>query len=274
MKADMKLVRWRPALGAAMLAAIFALLPGAVRAEPQALGLVATRDATPLQCAAGVCTGFFSTFCLEEERKPPSSRAAYRPTADSDITLIVETADGRTVRLPGQDYLAFRTRLDFTSMLVSVAESRLAAFSPVRISVSVGTLASLVPVPTGVDPHQPEQLALATGPYRRAGQGFFDNGGETGETVALVTRLINIAPRRGRMTKAGRAAAYGAVVAAADGRAARDGARARFQSVVKNCERMLEATAERFNLRQCLEYRHGVIQTRTNRAFWKSLGGV
>jgi hypothetical protein len=270
MEFNTKYTRW------GMLAAIFLLLPATARAEPQALGLVATRDATPLQCEAGVCAGFFSTFCLEEDRMAPDSRAAYRPTEDSEITLVVETADGRAIRLPGRDYLTFHTRLDFTSIVARVAEARLAAFAPVRVGVEIGALVSLVPVTRAgdTDIHEPGQLALATGPYRRAGRNYFDNGGETAETVSMVTRMINVMPERGRLARTRRAVALRDTLAGAEGRAARTGARARFRSIVQGCEAMLDATAERFNMRACLVYRHEVIQTRTNRIFWKALGGV
>jgi len=259
-----------------MLAAVFLLLPVTARTEPQALGLVATHDATPLQCEAGICAGFFSTFCLEEDRLAPDSRAAYRPTKDSEITLVVESADGRTIRLPGRDYLTFHTRLDFTSIVARVAESGLAAFAPVRLGVEIGSLASLVPVAeTGdTDIHEPDQLALAIGPYRRAGRNYFDNGGETAETISMVTRMINAMPERGRLAGTRRVAALRDTLAGAEGRAARTGARERFRSIVQGCETMLGATAERFNMRACLTYRHEVIQTRTNRKFWKALGGV
>ena len=46
-----------------------------------------------------------------------------------------------------------------------------------------------------------------------------------------------------------------------------------FQAIVEGCEGMLETT-QRMNMRACLTYRHEVMQTKTNRKFWRALGGV
>ncbi|NKB54994.1 MAG: hypothetical protein GKS00_01520 [Alphaproteobacteria bacterium] len=263
-------------ISAVALAAIFFLTPEAVRAAPQALGLVATGEAMPLKCDGDSCVVFLSSFCLEEERNPPSSRTAYTPAQDSEITLVVETRDGRTLRLPGRDYFSFRTRLDFTSILARVPMTRLADLSPVRVGIHVGTLASLVPVPVpgDVELHSPDELAVATGAYRKVGQGFFDKAGAKAETVAMVTRMINGLPQQGRLAKSDRELAYSSTVGSAVGKTARAGARSRFSRIVQSCEMILESTAERYNMRDCLQYRHEVIQTETNRAFWKALGGV
>ncbi len=263
-------------VGAFGILATLLLLPEAVRAEPQVLGLVATRGDMPLQCETGTCIGFLSTFCLEEERNPPSSRAAYTPAPNSEITLVIETGEGRVLRLPGADYLTFQTRLDYTSVLARVPMSRLAEFSPSRVSLEIGALASLIPVPTPGDmnSHSPEELAIATGAYRKTGQHFFDNGGAKSETVSMVTHLINTLPKKGRSGRASLDLAYRGTLNDAEGNAVRPGARERFQKIIRGCEAILESTAARYNMRDCLEYRHEVMQTETNREFWKALGGV
>ncbi len=261
--------------GATAIASVLFLLPDAASAAPQALGLVATQEAMPLQCDDGVCVAFLSSFCLEEERNPPESRTAYSPAEGSNIALIVETKGGRTVRLSGADYLSFNVRLDFTSILAKLPQSRVAGLSPTRISIHVGPLATLVPVPVpgDTDLHSADELKLVTGPYRKTGNRFFDEGGETGETVSMMTQMINRMPRSGRATKEGRGGTLSLVLNGADGRASRVGARERFQAIVEGCEGMLETT-ERMNMRACLTYRHEVMQTRTNRKFWRALGGV
>jgi len=261
-------------LAVAVFAMVLSMIPVSARAAPQALGLVATNEATPLQCGDGTCTGFFSTFCLEEDRLPPGRWTAYRPAVGSDITLIVETADGRTVRLPAAAYATFKTRLDFTSILVSIAESRLAAYAPVRLSIAVGPLVSLLPEPTARDanPHTPEMMATITGPYRRTGRYFFDSGGDRSEAVAMVTRMINLLPQRGRLSKGSRRSAYRDARTGTEDRNSEAGAR--FEAIVGGCEALLDKTAGPSNMRQCLEYRHGAMQTKTNKEFWKALGGV
>jgi len=244
-------------------------------AAPQALGLVATRDAMPLQCNGDVCVGFLSSFCLEEERMPPVARRAYTPAPNSKITLIVETKDGRTVRLPGSEYLAFNVRLDFTSILAKVSLSRLAKLAPTKVSVHIGPLATLMPMPQpgDIDRHSPDELKLVTGPYRKTGTHFFDEGGETGEAVSMMTQMINRLPQLARATQEGRTRKLQTVLRGADSRASSLKSRARFQQIVEGCENILETT-KRMNMRACLTYRHEVMQTETNRAFWRALGGV
>ena len=269
---------WRGAAMALWLG-VAAMMPAGASAAgweaPQALGLVATRDAMPLQCNDEACIGFLSSFCLEEERMPPVARRAYAPAPGTEIALIVETKDGRTVRLPGADTLSFNVRLDFTSILAKVPMSRLAALSPARVSIHIAPLATLLPVPQpdDLDRHSPAELKLVLGPYRQTGTRFFDEGGETGETVSMMTQMINRLPRLARAPEGARSDKLQAVLNGADGRASSTGARARFQGIVAGCENMLETTG-RMNMRGCLTYRHEVMQTETNRAFWRALGGV
>jgi hypothetical protein len=257
-------------LGAALAAMVFLAVSGNAVAAPQVLGLVATKEATPLRCNDGLCVGFFSTFCLEKDRLPPASWVGYRPMKGSQITLIVETRDGRTVRLPAQDYVSFQTRLDFTSILASVELRRLAAFKPVRLRIAIGPLVSLLPdVPDAKAPTR-ERLAVVTGAYRRTGGFFFDDGRGRSGAVAMVTRMINLMPLRGRVAKPARRTAY---------RQTRDsGAKVldamRFETIVNGCETMLARTTNAATMRQCLESRHVIMQTKTNKEFWKALGGV
>ncbi len=268
-------ISWIQSIGVLGLLGSLLIVPETARAAPQILGLVATRGDMPMQCAAGSCIGFLSTFCLEEERHPPSSRAAYTPAPNSQITLIVETKDGRTLRLPGHDYLTFQTRLDYTSILAQVETARLASLKPAQVSLHIGPLASLLPVPGPGDTalHSAEERAIATGAYRKTGQQFFDKGGEKSETVSMVTHLINVLPRKGRLEKMALDAAYRDTESAEAGIVG-IGARERFQKIVQSCEAILKSTAARYNMRNCLEYRHEVMQAETNRKFWKALGGV
>ena len=263
-------VEWISSLAVALAAMVLLAVPGKAAAAPQVLGLVATKKATPLRCADGLCVGFFSTFCLEEDRLPPASWVDYRPMKGSQITLIVETWDGRTVPLPAQDYARFKTRLDFTSILASVEPHLLAAFKPVRLSIAIGPLVSLLPDVADANAHTPNRLAIVTGAYRRTGEFFFDDGRGRSGAVAMVTRMINLMPLRGRVAKPARRTAY---------RQTRDsGARVldamRFETIVNGCETMLARTTNAATMRQCLESRHVIMQTKTNKEYWKALGGV
>jgi hypothetical protein len=254
-------------LGAALAAVMFWAVPGAAVAAPQVLGLVATATPTPLRCENGICIGFFSTFCLEEDRLPPASWTRYRPVQGSPITLIVETGDGRIMRLPAEGYVSFKTRLDFTSVLARVALHRLAAFKPVRLRIAIGPLVSLLPEASA---HTPQRLATVTGAYRRTGGFFFDDGQGRSATVALVTRMINLMPARGRVSSVMRQTIF----RQARMRDANPPAALLFKTIVDGCETMLARTTNAATMRQCLENRHVILQTKTNKEFWKALGGV
>ena len=87
-----------------------ALAAQETRAEFQALGIVATKQPASMQCQYGLCTAYLSAFCLEKNRPPPPSRTTYRPSENTEVTLIVETAAGKTLRLAGNDWLRLETR--------------------------------------------------------------------------------------------------------------------------------------------------------------------
>src|SRR5262249_17390304 len=108
-------------------------LPG-VRAEAatQVLGLVASNGApTPLECRDGICRGFFSSFCLQQYRPSPIVYSEYRMGPVGGLMLIAQRADGSQVRLPAGDMVAIRTDFDFSSVIISVPESKLKALGAI-----------------------------------------------------------------------------------------------------------------------------------------------
>lgn len=268
-------IRFAAALFMATTALAAAVPAGPGGAEPQALGLVATEAPAALQCKYGRCDTFLSAFCLEQRRPSPYKRTAYRATAGTDITLVVTTRDGRTLRLPGGEWLTFRSNYIYASVLASVDRERLARLAPVRAGVEVGPLAVLVPVPIAGDPepHDADELALAAGAYRRAAEAFFGTAGARSERVALTARLINALPRFGRLAAERRDRAIAGAMSEAAFSRARPSARRAVADTVRNC-RAAVAVNRKMNLRACLEVDHGGRQIEINDAFWKSLGGV
>ena len=106
------------------------------RAEFQALGIVATKAPAPMQCQNGQCTAYLSAFCLEKDRPPPPLRATYRPAANTEVTLLVETAAGGTLRLAGNEWLRFETWTGYTSVLAIVDETRIASLDPAIVCLT------------------------------------------------------------------------------------------------------------------------------------------
>ena len=173
------------------------------RAEFQALGVVASKQPASMQCQDGQCAAYLSAFCLEKNHPPPPSHTTYRPSENTTVTLIVETAAGGTLRLAGRDWLRFETRTNYTGVLAIVDETRIAKLDPVTMSVEVGPMASLLPVAIkgGGKPHSAQQIALATGPYRQAAQHYFENNAAQSQAVSFAADLINSLPPSGNVSE-------------------------------------------------------------------------
>ena len=243
------------------------------RAEFQALGIVATDQPAPMQCQGGKCTAYLSTFCLEKKRPPPPGRAAYRPSENTKVTLIVETAAGRTLRLTGNDWLRFETRTSYTGVLAVVDAARIGALDPVKLSVDVGPLASLLPVAAEGDdtPHSAQEIALATGPYRQAAQRFFERS--AAGAVSFAAGLINSLPPTGNVSEERRKATVASARAEFHKSNADGETRAEVDRLIGVCNVRIPRRWH-MTMRLCLEHEHSTLQVRTNNAFWNALGGV
>jgi hypothetical protein len=265
-----------------VLAASGYALPEA-RAEFQALGVVATKQAVPLQCQNGLCTAYLSTFCLEQNRPPPPNQTRYRLDKNTKVTLIVERADGGILRLPGRDWLRFETRTNYTGVLASIDVARLDNFNAVKMSVEVGAMASLLPVPTKTDdeepaktddnPHNAAEIALATGPYRRAAQDFFETGPAGTGAASFSINLINALPISGNVSEQRQKDIVATALAAFNWAGASHGSRAEVDRLIARCQVPFPRRWH-MSMRLCLEHEHGTLQVSTNNRFWKSLGGV
>lgn len=261
------------ALSVALAATTFATSD--IRAEtPQALGLVATAEPTPMRCRDGLCTAYLSAFCLEEHRKSPQSRTAYRLADKTEVTLLVDTAAGDTLRLPGRDWLDFKSRTLFTGVEASVDQARIAKLNPVKLSIEVGPLASMLPV-VAVDEktaHSAEEIALATGPYRQAAERYFEGNVEIATAVSITANLINSLPKTDFVSDERRMQTMIDAFATLETIEAGEKTRAVVGRIMHACDRQAHYGVD--SLRNCLELKHSGLQAVTNRKFWDSLGGV
>ena len=269
----MTIRRMIAALSMALAATTFAA--SEIRAEsPQALGLVATAEPAPMQCRDGLCTAYISAFCLEEHRKSPRARTAYRLADKTEVTLLIETAAGDTLRLPGKDWLGFQTRTLFTGVEASVDQARIAKLNPVKLSVEVGPMASMLPVVAADEKtaHSAAEIALATGPYRRAAERYFEGNVETATAVSIATGLINLLPKTGAVSEERRIQTMIDAFATLETIEAGEKTRAVVGGIIRTCDRHAYYGVD--SLRNCLELKHSGLQADTNRKFWDSLGGV
>lgn len=269
----MTIRRMIAALSMAFAATSFAA--GELRAEaPQALGLVATAAPAPMQCQDGLCTAYLSAFCLEEHRKSPQSNTAYRLADRTEVTLLVETAAGETVRLSGKEWLGFQTRTLFTGVEASVDQARIATLNPVKLSVEVGPLAAMLPVVAADDKtaHSAAEIALATGAYRQAAARHFEGDAEMASAVSITANLINSLPATGTVSEERRIQTLIDGFATLETIDAGETTRTVVGRIMRTCDRHAYYGVD--SMRQCLELKHSSLQADTNRKFWDALGGV
>lgn len=264
-------------LTAAILVWLPALDSSPARAEaPQALGVIALENPEPLTCRDGICRTVLSSFCLEEHRRAPLEGTPYRPAPDTQISLVLTMQDGSQMAVPAQEMAEIRSARHYTSLEISLPESRLQAAGAVAAAISVGPQATVLPVPTFRmgEPHSAQEIALLSGPIRKAAGAYFDLPGSAGTTARLLASLIGRSPTHGpagsglRETlqqPAGTGAGAGPDGTPTD-------SRARVEAILQECAGMVERGALASEA-TCLTWHHREMQIRSNEEFWDSLNG-
>jgi hypothetical protein len=259
-------------LGLPMLLAV-SFLAARAEAATQILGLLASNGIpTPLHCEAGVCQGFFSGFCLQQERPAPTLGSEYKLAPGSALTILAERADGRTIRVSGESLVTINVDTGFTSVGISGPEARLKALGAVSAAIEVAPLTSILPVPLAddPDPQSPEEVAQATGPARRLASGIFDRSGEDSDSARLIGLLINALPSESAPGTVALNDLFRQVVATVG--PARVGAEglAAAERVFRECESFPATSAA---IHFCLEVQQGGLLGQLNEQLWDSVGG-
>jgi hypothetical protein len=255
--------------------ALPALIAARAEAAPQALGLVASNGLpTPLQCRDGVCSGFFSSFCLQQYRPAPLVYAEYRLAPGGGLTLLATRADGSRIKLPADGLVTFRTRIDFSSVIISISEDRLKALGAVSAAIEVAPLTTVLPVPVAGDPNpqSAEEIAYVTGPLRRMAQASFEDRGEGRDQARVVTLVVNSLPAQEPRTEAGRQSVWDKAMALVAGLPLDQAAVAGAENMYRSCGAAVDARATP-DLRLCLELRQTDLMSSFNRSFWDRSGG-
>lgn len=271
-----------PAIGGSAVV-ILLLLPWAqAAAAPQVLGVVASAEARPLTCRDGTCSLYLSSFCILERREPPAPgtlyhpASAYAPASGGAMTLVVTTAAGGRLRLPAAGTVTFESYAGYTAVRASLPEAALARLGGVAAALEVGARAILIPesVAGDPDPLGPEEIALATGPWRTAAEHVFERGAKTprAQAARLLGVLINALPERGRAGAAARETVW-ARVAAAGALAGLSPAAVEAARVATGVCRGFTRGASQKPLRRCLEARHDAWMMDLNQDYWDELVG-
>jgi hypothetical protein len=265
----------RSALLAAASAAALLLSSVGAMAAPQVLGLVASNGVpTPLTCDGVVCSAHFSAFCLQQNRPAPARGDSYTVAPGTEVTLVLTTADGKELRLPGREHLAIRSEIGFTSVSIALPQAKLAALGGQAVAVEVGAMVSLLPVTVAGDPYPQEadEVALATGPMRLAASHSFEVPGRASDAARITSFLINALPQDGGETDEARDALWVAMLdqPAASG-ATPEGIDAASR-IYEGCRISVQSRST-YSMRNCLELRHADLLAETNHRFWRDSAG-
>lgn len=182
------------------------IFSGELKAAPQIIGLVATDEPTKLICADGVCKAEFSAFCLQQHRQSPTSLTQYRPSRITELTLSVTGMDGKIQRLPVAHKSTFVSLRNFAAVEISLPSHLVKSLGDGAPSLSVGSLASLIPVaqPGDDNPLSDREIALYTGPLRAGADNAITRQPADVETAGLLSRMINALPDNGDADQATR----------------------------------------------------------------------
>lgn len=255
---------------AALIGGVFSL-PGISHAAPQILALVETQAPMPLICENGVCSAQFTAYCLQEHRDTPKYKAAYVPAPSTSLKLIVTDKAGHRRELPLRDRVTIRAERTFVAVSLSIPEEDIRAFGGVSAAISVGPMATLLPVPVTGDPHPQTaaELSAFIGANRKIARDVYSSRSASAELVRRTGRMINALPASGDVPEAVRrdlwSATFGAPPEAATGPGSAE-ARAAFE----DCRRDINDYVM-FGMRACLSRYHDDAMITTTKEVWKTL---
>jgi len=255
--------------------AALGLSGGAALAAPQPLGLVQTQQPAPLVCdAKGKCAAILTSFCLQQSRLPPGPGDRYVAAENAQISLRVTRQGGAVEVIDGARALNFVSYTGFATTTVEIDRANLPADLAEAV-VEVGPLATLLPVtaPDDPSPLSAEEIAMATGDWRRQAEALFDRPNMRSDATRLVARAVSVLPENYRQdTAAGHKTAWDAAMAQPGQMFTVEGVqlgRQMFQACKTTVDQSLK-----WALRKCLENRLDEKQKEINQDYWDQQGGV
>jgi hypothetical protein len=251
---------------AAFALTVAALSPA--RAAPQILGLIASAAPVPMICAGGTCTAELSSVCLQQHRPTPVTGTVYRPAERTRVTLTVTGANGVARRLPVAAALTFTSLRQFSAVKVSLPEATVRRLGNGAVKISVGPMASLIPVAVAGDP-QPlsaAEIARYTGPLRVLAERAFARDSARVNATRILSRMINRLPERSDAGIEEVASLWRQTV----GEEVTDETQKFLRSAVAECRETLR-NGVRANLRSCLSYHHDYLSGENTNNAWRAM---
>jgi len=260
-----------PRLPLFLLCSVFLALIGgrAALSAPQILGLVASADPLPLNCARGICATQASTFCLQKWRLSPPAGTTFHVANNRGLRLVATTNDGTQVIVPNPKMSIVAAR-GHTSVALGVTVDWMDRQGYRSAVLEIGPMVSLIPDAVANDP-KPQtayDIEVAIGPLRELGSKMVDNtDGASGTalgTARLLNRVASALPALGRSNEDVRERAWEAGMRGVSRANARQ--RAAAKGEFDHC---FEATRGGYtSLRQCLGSRHDILVGKMNDRYW------
>jgi hypothetical protein len=237
-------------------------------AAPQILGLIASNAPVPLTCEKGTCTAQLSSVCLQEHRPTPPTGTVYRPAKRTHITLTVMGADGVLRRVPVEAALSYTSLRQFSAVKVSLPEAMVRRLGHGQVGISVGPMASIIPVAVEGDPNPQSagEIARYTGALRAAADFAFRRDGDRVNATRVLNQMVNRLPES---SDAG-IEKVAALLQQSVGKNVTAGTEKFLKRAVGDCRETLR-TGVMANLRSCLSYQHDYLAGEITNNGWKAM---
>jgi hypothetical protein len=214
------------------------------------------------------CTAELSTVCLQEHRPTPPTGTVYRPAKGTNIVLTVTGPDGVNRRLSVQAALSFISLRQYTAIKVSLPEAAVRRLGDGAARISVGPMASVIPVAIEGDsnPLSAGEIARYTGPLRVLAERAFERDGARVNATRILNQMVNRLPEDSDagIDKAG--SLWNQTV----GKDATAGTRKFLKRAVENCRETLR-TGVLPDLRSCLSYQHDYLAGENTTNGWQAM---
>lgn len=245
-----------------------ALSPAPAQAAPQILGLIASTAPVPMTCVGGTCTAELSAVCLQEHRPTPSTGTVYRPAKGTHITLTVTAPNGVKRRLRVETALGFTSLRQYNAVMVSLPEATVRQLGDGAARLSVGPMASIVPVAIGGDP-DPQgagEIARYTGPLRAAAERAFERDGDRVNATRILNQMVNRLPEDSRAGIERADALWKQAV----GKDATAATQKYIKRAVEDCRETIRIGVQP-SLRSCLSYQHDYLSGENTKNAWEAM---